>query len=455
MSDSRFEHKFSKRIKRAKGSPIRELLAVAECSEFKEVDGIYMAGGLPNELTFPRAIEDIFHSFPWSSDDGFNLIRGQQYTLTGGYRPFVRAFHGFIRDFFCKEYGFGWDVSEQEFEKGCIVFGGGSQEGLAATEDVFFDPGDWFICKRPTYLGFHGVMKKGGHAALEVPTCGDDLDMGFLEDKYDSMKQRMGRDAKLVYVIPDFGNPDGTQMSIETRKWLLNFCKERDLLILEDWPYAALRFSGTEVIPPLFVLDMMSEEPSSLVMSLFTFSKYLGAGWRLAVLMGDESLIAKYNLNKETETLCSSAITQAVVGKYLQENDLYSNIKDNADFYEERVLRFHEIMAEKLPEVRCSKPKGAFFMFPQMPEGFDGQKALPLAEKHGLAYVPGDSFFYYNPESRFIRLNPGYFKGEYLDEMEIAAERLAKIVYEFLGHEAPYIHRIRQRNPDFKGLYSS
>ncbi|MCA9982632.1 MAG: aminotransferase class I/II-fold pyridoxal phosphate-dependent enzyme, partial [Anaerolineales bacterium] len=81
---------------------------------------------------------------------------------------------------------------------------------------------------------------------------------------------------KFVYTIPDYQNPTGRQMSQPRRAALCALAEQYDFLIIEDAPYADLRYAGTAV-PPIIALD-----PHGRTLHLGSFSKIfapLRLGW--------------------------------------------------------------------------------------------------------------------------------------------------------------------------------
>src|SRR4029079_13766950 len=65
---------------------------------------------------------------------------------------------------------------------------------------------------------------------------------------------REGRSAKFLYVIPTFHHPAGTTITFEPRRQVVRFAQEHDLLVVEDEPYARLRFEG-DALPSLRLPD--------------------------------------------------------------------------------------------------------------------------------------------------------------------------------------------------------
>ena len=122
-----------------------------------------------------------------------------------------------------------------------------------------------------------------------------------------------GRRPKFIYSVPSFQNPAGVTLSPERRRWLIEICRERELLVVEDNPYGLLRYGG-EPVDPLYKLD-----GGDYVLYLGTFSKILSPGIRLGWLCAPPPVMAKVVLGKQASDLCTSTLSQYFVIEYFSE----------------------------------------------------------------------------------------------------------------------------------------
>ena len=82
-----------------------------------------------------------------------------------------------------------------------------------------------------------------------------------------------GRRAKFLYLIPTFQNPSGITLTTPRRERIIDICHRHDLLMVEDNPYAQIRFEG-EPVPPLRSLT------DEKIIYLGTLSKVISPGMR-------------------------------------------------------------------------------------------------------------------------------------------------------------------------------
>ena len=130
----------------------------------------------------------------------------------------------------------------------------GSQAGLDLVTKLYCNPGDVIVAEGPTYVGALGVF-----GAYEV-------DVHHVEMDHDGMQPEavaraldelaaQGRRVPFVYAIPSFQNPTGVTMPEERRRELVEVCAQRDVMIVEDDPYALLAFDRSEPLPSMHGMD--------------------------------------------------------------------------------------------------------------------------------------------------------------------------------------------------------
>ena len=98
---------------------------------------------------------------------------------------------------------------------------------------------------------------------------------------------------KILYTIPNGGNPTGYSISEERRRKIYEICRDYNLLILEDDPYYFLQFCNKADRAPSF----LSMDVDNRVIRLDSFSKVLSAGLRVAFMTGPKELIERFHVH--------------------------------------------------------------------------------------------------------------------------------------------------------------
>src|SRR5206468_1504146 len=122
----------------------------------------------------------------------------------------------------------------------------------------------------------------------------------------------------------------GVTLSLPRRKRLVEVANERELLVLEDSPYALLRYEGSGH-PTLYELD-----GGVYVMYLGTFSKILSPGIRLGWLVAPPPVLEKVNLGKQAADLCTSTLSQLMVHAYFEQGHWRDYVDSLTEVYRAR-----------------------------------------------------------------------------------------------------------------------
>ena len=395
----------SKRAAGAKRSAIRELLKLTEQPEI-----ISFAGGLPDPETFPReelaqiAADELRHHYE-------NVL---QYGASEGSLTLRKA----VSAWFATH---GLNVSVDE-----MLVTTASQQGLDLIGKAFIDPGDVVFCGLPTYLGAIHAFRLFQADLVGVPLEDDGMDLDVLEEKINRAKAE-GKRIKGVYVIPDFQNPTGITMSREKRIRLLEIARREDFLIFEDDPYGQLRFAG-EGIPSIRSMD-----EDGRVILLFTLSKILSAGLRLAILIADTRLMDVFVRMKQASDLCTSKLTQHLAARFFLDYDMEAHLDLLRRRYRAKRDAMLAALSRYMPEdegITWTRPDGGLFLWVQLPPGIDTEEMFPRALEKKVAYVIGSAFYVDGSGSNAMRLCYSVVSEGKIEE---GIKRLATVVREELA----------------------
>lgn len=363
----------ARRAREARASEIRELLKLAG-----QRDIISFGGGLPPNECFPLAGLEAA---------AVRVLRtlgpaALQYSATEGCPSLRSAVAARART----SLGITLDPAQ-------VVITAGSQQALDLTAKVFLDEGDALFCESPTYLAAIGAFRAFGPRFVEVPSDDD----GMRADELARLLDRIER-PKFIYVIPDFQNPSGRTWSVERRLALLDLAARAGLPIVEDSPYAELRFEG-DPLPSIRALDRHDQ-----VVYLGTFSKILSPGLRVAWMTAPGPILEKYVLLKQGTDLNTSTFTQQVLAAYLETGDLDRHIEVVKAECRRRRDAMIAALDRELPGVAFTRPRGGLFLWVELPDSMSARALLPVAMECGVAFPPGGSFFPNGGHENTLRL---------------------------------------------------
>jgi 2-aminoadipate transaminase len=295
--------KFARRMDGVRTSSIREILKVTEQPEI-----ISFAGGLPAPELFPvddvlRATERVLR------EDG---VAALQYGPTEGFSKLRERFAADSRKR-------GIDCTAED-----ILITTGSQQSLNLIGEIFLNPGDCVLTENPTYMAAIQTFQIHEASFAAVPTDADGLIPEALPELIEREKPRF------LYTIPSFQNPTGVTLTAERRKTLYSIALHYGLMILEDDPYGALRYAGTNINP------VKSLGTEGLVIYLSTISKTIAPGLRVGWLVANEQIRRKLTIAKQAADLHTSSLDQRIVYRYLTDFDNEAHVDRIRKSYGER-----------------------------------------------------------------------------------------------------------------------
>ncbi|MCP4550017.1 MAG: PLP-dependent aminotransferase family protein [bacterium] len=392
---------FAKRMNEIRASEIREILKLTA-----QPGIISFAGGLPAPELFP--LEEMKEaSTAVLNKEGRKAL---QYSTTEGDPNLRQAIAKRMND----KRGTGLDIDS-------VLITSGSQQGLDMCGKLLLDEGDVVLCESPTYIGAISAFKIFGPRFVEVPTDDDGLIIDELEERI-----RNNDKVKMIYVIPDFQNPSGRCWSLERRRQFMELVNKYDIPVVEDSPYAELRFAGTDE-PSLKSLDT-----KNLVIFLGTFSKTFCPGLRVAWIAADPDVIRKLVLIKQGTDLHTSTLAQMQINEWLEAFDLDAQVEKIREVYKERQKVMIESMDRLFPtdQVSYTRPDGGLFLWMTLPATHCARELLKRCLEVKVAFVPGGSFFPVGDHENTLRLN---FSAMPPEQIRIGVERMAEVLKTYLA----------------------
>ncbi|HXQ44141.1 MAG TPA: PLP-dependent aminotransferase family protein [Acidimicrobiales bacterium] len=385
----------SRAVRRITSSAIRELLALVD-----RPGVISLAGGLPSARHFP--VEETLVAVD-------ELLRGGrgalQYSSTEGI-PALRE----------------WIAARHGVRPERVIVTHGSQQALDIVARAVLDHDDPVALADPGYVGAIQAMRLGGGSLVALPADEDGLAVEALAERLGA-----GWRPRLVYVVPNFHNPTGATLSAARARRLAHLADLYGFLVVEDDPYAEIRFSG-HAPPPLATL-------TDRVVSIGTISKVLFPGLRVGWMVAPDSLAPSLALVKQAVDLHTSTLAQGIALHLLTRPGFLTDHVTvlRAHYHHQARVLCGALTTEFGADLEVTPPDGGLFLWARLRRpGIDTEALLPRAIDSGVAYVPGSAFSVSAPHRASLRLSYATVSPEDLAE---GARRLASVV---LGrHERP------------------
>lgn len=388
-----FKQLFAERTENMRQSAIREILKVVSRPGM-----ISLAGGIPAPETFP---DEIIRRLAISAIDIYSHS-AFQYDLTEGFLPLREALSGYLK-------GKGLHLSSSE-----IIITSGSQGALDAIGKVLITKGDRVAVEAPTYLGALQAFNPYEPVYRSIETDDD----GIIPDSLEALLKR--EPIKFIYLVPTFQNPTGRTITLERRKAVAEIIKKYNVILVEDDPYADLRYSG-EALPPIKTFA-----PDHTVY-LGTLSKVFAPGFRIGFACAPQEIREWLVIAKQGVDLHTGTFSQAVAAQYLLEGHLEKHLPTIVGLYKPRLEAMLAALERYFPDdFKWSRPEGGMFIWAEGPNGLDMEALYHKAVLRNVAFVPGKYFYAEKGQGdETMRLN---FTMATIENIEKSIKTLAEVI---------------------------
>jgi L-glutamine---4-(methylsulfanyl)-2-oxobutanoate aminotransferase len=351
-------------------------------------DVINLGQGNPDQPTPSHIVKKL-------QDAAINPLN-HKYSPFQGHRYLKQA----AADFYFREYGVTLDPDKEV----AILFGG--KAGLVEIPQCLLNPGDTILVPDP---GYPDYLSGVALAKAEIITMPLREENNFLPD-YCELNEADLSKAKLMFLnYPN--NPTGATATSEFFEETIKLASDHGICVVHDFAYGAIGFDGDK---PLSFLQV--EGAKEVGIEIYTLSKTFNmAGWRVGFAVGNESVISAIELLQDhLYVSLFGAVQEAAAEALTGPQDC---VRELNDLYERR----RNVLIDGLRSLgwNVSAPKGSFFAWLKVPEGFSSEEfANILLEQAHIMVAPGVGFGEYGE---------GYVRVGLLSSEERLAEAVKRI----------------------------
>lgn len=300
-----------------------------------------------------------------------------------------------------------------------IIVTNGAKHGLYTLFQVILDEGDEVIIPTPYWVSYPEQVK----LADGVPVFVDGLEENEFKITPEQLKNAITPKTKAV-IINSPSNPTGMIYTEEELKAIGEICLAHNILIISDEIYEKLVY-GDAVHVSIAALSPELKEATIVINGVS--KSHSMTGWRIGYAAGNKQIItAMTNLASHST---SNPTTTAQYGAIEAYRGSQAALAEMNKAFEERLNIIHQKLNE-IPGVVCLKPKGAFYLFPNVKEAaaLTGYASVDefvaaLLEEALVAVVPGSGF----GTADYIRLS-------YATSLENLEKAVARI-HEFVANK--------------------
>lgn len=297
-----------------------------------------------------------------------------------------------------------------------IIVSSGAKHSLYNAFQVLCEVGDEVIVPTPCWVSYCEQIKLAGG----IPVFAEGREENGFKLCPEDLKAVITPQSRII-VLTSPSNPTGAVYSKAELEALAEVILEHKLWVISDEIYEKLVYDGNKHIS----FASLSEEAKKATIVINGLSKgYAMTGWRIGYAAGPKEVIKAMNklqshMTSNAASMAQKAGVEALSGDQTAAEEMRQEFEKRRNYMVERL--------NKMPGIKCCKPGGAFYVFPNVREFFGksigGNKinnssdlANVLLTEARVALVPGSAFS-----------AEGYLRISYANSLEQIKEGLDRI----------------------------
>ena len=299
--------------------------------------------------------------------------RNHRYSASRGIPKLREAIAGY----YLKRFGVSLDPDTE------VISTIGAKEGFSHLMWTLLQPGDAALVPSPSYpIHIYGPLFAGADIR-EVP-LGTDQD--FFDNLQEAWEYSWPKPRVIVMSFPH--NPTTTCVDLDFMQKVVDFARERDVVVVHDNAYADVGFDGYS--PPSI---LQAEGGKDVAVELYSMTKSFSmAGWRVAFMLGRADVIAA--LAKFKSYLDYGTFQPIQIAATVTLNEASDFPKEVNAIYQSR----RDALCGGLQRIgwNIEPPKGTMFMWAPIPEQYSEMGSIEFAsylvKEANVATSPGVGF---------------------------------------------------------------
>ncbi len=298
-----------------------------------------------------------------------------KYTATGGIAELKQA----ICDWHRRELGSGYTPAD-------VLVTVGGKHAIFNAISVLVNAGDEVILPVPYWVSFRDIIQYAGGTPVLVPT---EEEAGYVVTA-EAIERAITPRTRLV-IMNSPSNPSGAVVGAEEFRRIYDLAASRGILLLSDECYSHFVYEGRP-----FSIGAFADAREKCIVVGSLSKTFAMTGWRVGYALARPELIqAMLKLQSHSTSnptsIAQKAAVEALCGPQESVRVMREEYRRRRDFVVEGL--------RSIPGVRCPKPQGAFYVYPNVGAFLKGNGRGSVTELAGrllreahVAVVPGEAF---------------------------------------------------------------
>jgi alanine-synthesizing transaminase len=259
----------------------------------------------------------------------------------------------------------------------------GAKEGLSHLMWVLLGPGDSAFVPSPSYpIHIYAPL----FAGAEVQQIRLGPGENFFENMQAAWEEQWPKPRVVILSFPH--NPTTACVDLAYMQQMVDFARERDIVLVHDFAYSDTAFDGYQ--PPSILQVPGAKE---VAVELYTLTKSFSmAGWRVGFMVGNADIVAA--LAKLKGYLDYGTFQPIQIAATVALNEASDYPKEVNEIYQSR----RDTLCDGLDRIgwEVERPKGTMFLWAPIPEPYREMGSMEFAsflvKEAAVAVSPGNGF---------------------------------------------------------------
>ena len=288
-----------------------------------------------------------------------------------------------------------------------IIVTPGAKPIMFYTMLALLQRGDEAVFPSPLYPIYESMVNFSGARAVPV-RLREELEFRFDIEEF---KSKITPRTKLI-ILNSPQNPTGGVLTEEDVRAIAEIARERNILVFSDEVYEYILYEGKHVS----IINYSGMQDRTILLSGFS-KTYAMTGWRMGYAYMPPELVEPVVRLITNSVSCTAPFIQYAGIEAL------AGPQDSVPKMVEEFKKRRDLIVDGLnaiPGISCVRPKGAFYVFPNVKKlGIDCKKLADyLLYEGGVAVLPG---------THFGKLGDGYLRLSYANSQENIRKALERI----------------------------
>ena len=278
------------------------------------------------------------------------------------------------------------------YDPGEILCSNGAKQSVAQVLSVLCSEGDEVLIPAPYWVSYPEMVRFAGATPVVIPTT---VESGYRITP-ETLEEKISESTRAL-ILCSPSNPTGGVYEPDELRAIANLLSRYpDIYVISDEIYEQIIYDAEH----LSIASLPGMKSRTITVNGFSKS-YAMTGWRLGYLAADAAVVSEAAKIQSQFTSAPSSISQKAGLAALALNPevidtMVSAFRQRRDF----VLN----ALENIPNIRCPKPEGAFYVFPDISDFYgkatssgdvienSEQMCVYILESFNVALVPGHAF---------------------------------------------------------------